>query len=58
MNGAEVIRARAVLRLRTGWVRWDGVRDCPDWTSGKIELDGYFTIDELRALITLRGLVR
>ncbi len=50
--------ARAILSLSDGWFRWNSVWDCPDWVGERIELDGRFTVDDLRALIALRTLVR
>ncbi|WP_231752964.1 hypothetical protein [Burkholderia sp. TSV86] len=43
--------ARTILRGSGGWIVWNGFRDCPDWSNGQIQLDGRFSMDELRAIL-------
>lgn len=44
--------ARATLAQADGWISWDNAHNLPDWKSGKIVLDGRFSADELRAILT------
>lgn len=43
--------ARIILNQRAGWIDWSTARDVPNWLGGRINLDGRFTADELRAIL-------
>jgi hypothetical protein len=42
---------RAIARNSDGWIDWSDILNCPRWIDGKIQLDGRFTADELRAIL-------
>ncbi|GAB7535904.1 hypothetical protein AB4851_08965 [Burkholderia sp. 22PA0099] len=45
--------ARRTWNQAPGWVDWNPSRDVPNWTGGRVTLDGRFSADELLAILAL-----
>lgn len=45
--------ARLPLHQAPGWVDWNPAHDMPNWTGGRVTLDGRFSVDELLAILAL-----
>lgn len=43
--------ARETLRKSSAWVEWDDETHKPHWAGCTVHLDGYFSIEDLQALL-------
>ncbi|QTO46383.1 hypothetical protein [Burkholderia latens] len=43
--------ARKILKNCNEWITWDERNDIPDWSGGEVVLDGFFTAEELHAIL-------
>jgi hypothetical protein len=57
-DGMDEETARIILNQKMGWIDWNNARNIPNWQGGRINLDGRFTTDELRAILALESAAR